>query len=210
MVGPREFRVRRCIFTKLGGAQNLGESTFSMLQRVADKIKQYRAHGIHIFPDWSARKWYKDFMSFKRTELFFPMGTKLFELEGKTCKGTKWPTKAIVFCVCAHKCHMLNPETQVVHRDPRKPRISSYVIYHPPRNLDSLQSEWGDQFSLDGLRKVSTNKGRERIPPPGEGSDVRPSPLTKRQEGGSQKGLLSNEAPRGGSGNPIAHPKTHN
>ena len=170
---------------------------------------------------------------------FFPMGTKLFELEGKTCKGTKWPTKAIVFCGCAQKCHMLNPETQVVHRDPRKPRISSYVIYHPPRNLDSLQSEWGDQFSLEGLRKVSTNKGRERIPPPGEGSDVQPSPLTKRQEGGVPEGPpfqrsaerggqtfqypLSRSARRGvpkgppfkrsaerGSGSPITHPKVHN
>ena len=146
-----------------------------MLQKVADKIKQDQAHGILVFPDWPARKWYKDFMAYKRAELFFPIGTKLFELEGKTCKGTKWPTKAIVFCGCAHKCHMLNPETKVVHRDPRKPRISSYVIYHPPRTLDSLQSEWGDQLSLEGLRKIGTT---EKIPSP-----------TKRQEGGGLKTL---------------------
>ena len=132
-----------------------------MLQKVAAKIRQDHAHGVLIFPDWPARTWYKDFMSFKRAELFFPIGTKLFELEGKTCRGTKWPTKAIVFCGCSQKCPVFCAETKVVHRDPRKPRISSYVMFYPHRTPDSLQTEWGDLFSLEGLRKVSSTKGNE-------------------------------------------------
>ena len=44
---------------------------FSMLQKVAAKIRQDHAHGVLIFPDWPARTWYKDFCHLNGTS-FFP------------------------------------------------------------------------------------------------------------------------------------------
>ena len=71
---------------------------YSRLPEVVAKLKEDQAHSVLVVPNWQGRKWYQQAWQLRLTDLWFPTGTKIFELNGKPCKGTLWPTRALLVC----------------------------------------------------------------------------------------------------------------
>ena len=61
-----------------------------------------------------------------------PTGTKLFELSGKPCKGTLWPTRVMFLCGHDPPCPSLGFESGNIKRELRKKRFSLKPIVIPP------------------------------------------------------------------------------
>ena len=97
---------------------------YSRLPEVVDKIKSDQAHGVLVVPNWRQRRWYKRAESIRLADLWFPTGTKVFELKGKACKGTLWPTRAILVCGHEPKCSAGGYASTTIERDRRKVRFA--------------------------------------------------------------------------------------
>ena len=105
---------------------------FSVLPQVVAKLKADKAHGVLVVPDWRRRVWHKHALTLKLASLRFPTGTRLFELGGKPCKGTLWPTRAIFVCGHDPLCPSLGYESGTVLRDLRKVRFTLKPVIIPP------------------------------------------------------------------------------
>ena len=92
---------------------------FSLLSKVVQRIKSDHAHGIIIVPDWGYTKWYKELLPFWKRDVLFEKGCKVFELGGKICNGTRWPTRAILFDPRSPHCSkpQTKPTSKVYKKD---------------------------------------------------------------------------------------------
>ncbi len=71
---------------------------FSLLPRVVKKIQEDGAHGVLIVPEWAWSRWHKQLIHFRQADILIPRGSRIFELAWQICRGTRWPTRAILVC----------------------------------------------------------------------------------------------------------------
>jgi hypothetical protein len=69
---------------------------FSLLSQVVDKVRRDRAKIILICPDWNNQKYFWDLQDMVLKRKFFPVGTPVFELNGRACDPPKWGTWAFL------------------------------------------------------------------------------------------------------------------
>ena len=66
------------------------------MRRVVEKVVADRCQMILVVPNWSTCPWFKTLKKYVGAQCYFPSGSKLFELGGKACKGTRWGTWVVM------------------------------------------------------------------------------------------------------------------
>ena len=63
---------------------------FSLLPQTVSKLKQDQGHMVLVAPGWFSKRWFQDTHPMSVREVRYPVGTKLFSLYGRVCKGKRW------------------------------------------------------------------------------------------------------------------------
>ena len=77
---------------------------FSMFARVVDKLERDGAHAILVMPEWPRQAYFHRAKALEVSNVLFPEGTHLFEMNGEPVPAIQWPVFAMLVCGDLQNC----------------------------------------------------------------------------------------------------------
>eukprot|EP00667_Euglena_gracilis_P019564 EG_transcript_20987 len=109
---------------------------WSLWPKVAKKLQKDPCDAICILPDWN-RGWVRELVRKATKKLYFPPGTKLFEVDGKPMGGVRWGVWALLIEGNKPPANTSNPKKpKVVHLKSRMVKKR-----YPPTGIEKFSKD---------------------------------------------------------------------